>query len=402
MAIAHGISKQTIFKVQSALGTAASGAGGQLLRRRTSVFQLTKDTYASDEMVTHQQATTTRHGLRATSGRIAGLLSPATFKEFIESALRRDFAAGATTGAIITVTAAAANPQFVRSGGSFLTDGFKVFDVIRWTGWVAAANNARNFLITALTATDMTGIFLDGTAVVAEAEGVSVTGAVVGKKTYAPLTGHTNKYHTFEEWYADISRSELFVDNKVGQIAFGLPASGNTTIDIDLIGLNRVLAAAQVLTTPTDETSTDILTAVRGILRVNDNTIDLVTGAQITLVTGLTPDGPVVGSNSSPDISTGRIVVTGQFSAYFEDADLQELYDDETVLNLGMLLTADQTATADFMGLSLGRIKLNGDAPDDGEKGIVRTFPFTAEINTAGGTALANDKTIMTVQDSAA
>jgi hypothetical protein len=48
----------------------------------------------------------------------------------------------------------------------------------------------------------------------------------------------------------------------------------------------------------------------------------------------------------------------------------------------------------------MGRIKITGDAPDDGEKNIMRTYPFTAEINGSGGAALAWDQTIITVQDS--
>ena len=51
---------------------------------------------------------------------------------------------------------------------------------------------------------------------------------------------------------------------------------------------------------------------------------------------------------------------------------------------------------------TMGRIKLTGDAPDDGEKSILRTYPFTAELNSAGGAALAWDQTIITIQDSQA
>jgi hypothetical protein len=39
---------------------------------------------------------------------------------------------------------------------------------------------------------------------------------------------------------------------------------------------------------------------------------------------------------------------------------------------------------------------------DDGEKQIVGTYNFTAAINGAGGAALANNQTIISIQDSQA
>jgi hypothetical protein len=50
----------------------------------------------------------------------------------------------------------------------------------------------------------------------------------------------------------------------------------------------------------------------------------------------------------------------------------------------------------------MSRVKIFGDDADDGKKQIVRSYPFTAEINGAGGAALANDQTICSIQDSAA
>jgi hypothetical protein len=60
-------------------------------------------------------------------------------------------------------------------------------------------------------------------------------------------------------------------------------------------------------------------------------------------------------------------------------------------------------AAADFVAFSMSAIKIFGDAPDDGQaKEIVRSYPFTAQINAAGGAALANDSTIISIQDAQA
>ena len=411
MATAQGIRKQTTIGKQVALGTPLVGAGGQILRRETSVFALSKAMYESTEIVSHQQSTGSRHGVQAASGKIVGLISAGTYKLLMATAMRKDFVVGVNTGAIITVTSAStggANGTYTRSAGSYLTDGFKIGDVINWTGWTTtgAPNNSRNFVITALTATIMTGRHIDGppaTAVGAKVAGDSVTGTVMGKKTLAPMTGHTDDYFTIEEWYPDIVQSELFTDCKLQTMMIDIPGSGNSKINMDFIGLGRTAAAAQSFTTPAVETTTGIMASVNGLLMVNGAVVGNVTAVQITVAEGLTPDGPVVGSNFSPSVSRGRIKVTGQFTAFFADGVTPALFAAETATSLIVVLTADSTATSSFISLSIGRLKLGGDTPDDGEKAILRTYPFVAEINSAGGGAgLAYDQTILSIQDSAA
>ena len=58
--------------------------------------------------------------------------------------------------------------------------------------------------------------------------------------------------------------------------------------------------------------------------------------------------------------------------------------------------------TSDFVSFVIPRAKVMSDTTDDGKKQIVATYNFTAEINSSGGAALANDKTILGIQDSAA
>lgn len=404
MSLAQGIKKQTIFGTQVALGTPKTGAGGQILRRKTSVFSATRDMFENDEIVSHQQSTGVTYGLKKVAGKIDGLLSAGTYKLLMAQGLRKDFAATAPMAAGTDVTASVGAPQFVDASAGFLTAGLKVGDVGRWTGFTAggAGNNARNFLITALTAGNMTGVFLDGLPAAAKASGDTVTFTLPGKKTMAPLTGHTDTFFTFEEWFSDLARSERFDDCKVNQISFNLPATGNAEIGFDIIGLSRTLAAAQSFTTPTAETTTSVMSALNGAVYVNATKVGNITGAQFALDCGIKPVSAVLGSNSSPDVDRGRMKVSGSFTGLFDSATIQTLYDSETPTSLIIVVTTDPSATADFITFTMGRIKLTGDAPDDGEKSILRTYPFTAELNGAGGAALAWDQTVLTIQDSQA
>lgn len=404
---AQGLYKLTTFGKQVALGTPKVGAGGQVLRRKTSVFTASRDTTTNDEIVQHRQSTGITYGQKKASGKIDGNLSSGTYATLVAGALMADFAAVTpyNSGTDTSVAVTTGNyGTFTDASAGFLTAGLKVGMVGRWTGF-SSANNARNFWITALTASVMTGLMLDGSPVIADAGGVSddATFTPVGKFSKTPLTGHTNDFFTFEEWYSDKSRSELFPDCKVNQVMIGLPAQGPATISLDILGVGtRTLAGAQSFTSPTAETTTGVVQALHGAIFVNGASVEHVTTLSLTIDRGLTPVGASIGSAVSPDMNVGKIKVTGSFTAMFDSVTLSSLYDAETAVSMNVVSTVDNTATSDFVAFTLGKIKLTGDAPDDGEKVVLRTYPFTAEINGAGGTALAYDKTIVTVQDSQA
>jgi hypothetical protein len=406
MTIAQGINKITTIKTQSVLGTAASGSGGQTLRRKTSVTDKKRATYVNDEINSYQQSYGVNLGTASSSWAFDGLLSPLTYQIPMACLLRKTFASGVTT-ASASLTLAGTGPTYTltRGTGSYLTDGVKIGDVVQIaTGsFVNAVNLTNNFLVTGLTATVMTYITLNGSVCVAEGPIATSTVQVIGKKTMAAASSQTDTLITIEEWYPDIAQSEVFPDMRISQMDIGLPASGNATVKIAGMGLGvRTAGTAQVLTTPTAATTTNVLTSVRGALVVNGVQSVIVTGVTITIKAALTAEGPIVGSNYAPDMARGVIEVSGQFTALFADATLKALFDNETVTTLVCAMTADTTNAANFLAFSLSQIKLTGSAPDDGPKGIVRTYPFTASINLGGSSTTANDQTIISVQDSQA
>jgi hypothetical protein len=50
----------------------------------------------------------------------------------------------------------------------------------------------------------------------------------------------------------------------------------------------------------------------------------------------------------------------------------------------------------------LPRVKVGGADVDDGDKSLVRTLPFTALYNDAGGAGSSSEQTTISVQDSQA
>ena len=404
MAIAQGIQKALTFKKQTGLGVAAAGSGGQVMRREQSKFDLNKEHFENNEIVTHQQSTGVTAGARKVTGSVNGVLSMNTYSTIIASLLRKPFSATTPiTAAGLTIAGSAGAWTITRTAGSYLTDGIKIGDVIRLSvGTLNALNITKNLLVTALTATIATCRVVNASLLAAEGPITGCTVTVVGKKCIAPLTGQTQEYWTVEEWQADIARSDLYTDVVVGSVDIGLASKGNATFASSYAGLQRTSGTVQILTTPTAATTTNVLTAVNGVILVNGASVANITGATLKIDCSAAAMDAVVGSVVSPDVQRGRIKVSGQLTAYYQDGTMSALFDNATSTSAVIVVTDDSTAASDFIAFSLSAITLTGDSGDDGEKGIIRTYPFTAELNASGGAALANDQTIISIQDSQA
>lgn len=399
MALGSGTLKQVRIKKQSGLGVAAGTSGGQELRHVTSTLDIAKDAYQAAEKVSHLQVSDYRHGVQSAPGVLSGELSPGTYSLLMAALLAKDFITAPTTGALTNVTAAAGPPgTFTRAAGSFITDGFRVGMIVRWTGWTTTGtnNNSRNYRITALSATVMTTTGLLGEVVAAKASGDSVTCTVVGRPTYTPLTGHTNDYFGVEHWFPDVSLSELYNDVKVGGMTLSLPSTGLSTAQFNLLGRSVTRAGSVYFTSPTAATTTSLASAVDGMIRVAGTDVGIVTSAQITGARNLTTV-PVIGANVSPDIFSGRVVITGQITAILENATLRDLFLDETEADLWFMLRTNSGIAADFLSFFLPRVKFGSAGKDDGEKAIVQTLNFQALLKPA---ATGFESTTLLIQDS--
>ena len=403
MAQAAGVFKQLSYKQEVSYGLKPAAATAQSLRRVTSDLSLTKQTYQSNEIRTDQQMQDFRHGVRSVDGTIAGELSPGTYADFIDAALRRVRTTGATAGTM-SVTIAGAGPTYTvtRAAGSYLTDGFKRGDVVRLSvGVLNAANINKNLLIVTLTATIATVRVLNGVAMVAEGPIASTTMTVIGKKTFAPTSGHIDRSFSIEHWFADVAQSEVYTGCQPTKIDISLPPTGLATISIPMMGKDVETSTSQYFTSPTAATVTGLTAAVNGEILVGGVSVASLTGLTLSIESSRSGD-PVVGSNTIPTRFPGRILVSGQATAYFEDAVLRDAFLNEAEIEIMVVLTSDETATSNFLAFVLPRCKLGGNSKSDGEGGIVQTIPFQSLLPTTGGTGIANELTTVSVQDSAA
>lgn len=409
---ASGVFKSSRYKLESTYGTAAGQASGKELRRVTTGVALAKDTYGSSEIRSDLQMADFRHGVRRVAGPINGELSPGTWADFMSIILKRDFAA-ITAATSVSLTIAGTGPTYTvtRSAGDWLAGGFKKGLIVRLSvGGLNANNINKNLYIVDLTTTVMTVIVLNATALTAEGPIAGCTITVIGKTTFVPTTGHTNKSFSFEDWYSDAVQSELYLGCKLAQCNIALPPTGIATIGWDVRGQDfadtaakrtSVALTSQYFTSPTAANTFGTLAAVNGIVRVGGATIAILTGLSIAINANFTGD-PVVGSNVIPEQFPGRVTVSGQASMYFPDATMRDAFVNETEVEIMCVFSSDNSATSDFIAIAMPRCKLGGSTKDDGEKGVVQTLPFQALLNSAGGTGVNTERTTLMIQDSQA
>lgn len=405
MAIAQGFSKQTRIARQAAKGTIAATTAptAAILRRESSTFELAKESYTTENEITStRQVKSSRHGVKVVNGSLKGILSPGTYADPLAAVLRKEFTA-VTPLSGLSITVGGVPGAYTLTTTGLLVGGIKIGMVIRvtaGTGLNADVLN-KNLLVTNVTATVATCIVLNGSTMTL-GSGTACTITVPGKVTSAASSGHTNIYHTVEEWYPDTAVSERNVDVKFHKADFALPGTGNSSITFTATGLDQTTDSSAYFTAPTAETSTDALAAANGALLVNGAVVATVTDLSISIDgKGAAADG-VVGTNLRPDVFTGNLSVTGSFTAYFEGGTIPALFRDETATAIVSALTAGSAANADFMAFSMSNVKLNSSAPDDTATGLKRTYSFVGIYNSAGGAALANSATSIQVHDSAA
>ena len=398
--LAKGVDKKIAYRKETTWGVVAPDSGAKQLRRVTSQFNQKAEELQSSEIRQDYQIADYRHGSLSTEGSLNGELSPRTYADFFAAALAKDFAVGgSTTGASLTIAASGGFYTITRAAGSWLTDGFYVGNVIRLTGaGFAPANVGKNIQILSITALVLTVRTFDENTLTAEGPIAAAGAAVVGKQTFAPLTGHTSDSFTVEEFYGGgVNVSEVHTGNKVGSVAVQLPASGFCTVDFTFMGKGMMqTGASQHFATATTASTTGLTVGVSGSVLVNGVPAGVITNASFNIDRGLEA-AVVVGSKYAADIFDGRINVTGDFSTYFENEVYRDYFIDETKISLVFALTTGSEANAEVISFVLPSVKLGSSSRNDGETGIVQDHSFQAILNTVTTTGLP--ATTLLIQD---
>ena len=401
MPVQNASSAGLIYAAETTFGTAPSAGGTSQRMRYTpgSGINLLKDGFASNEVRPDQQISDFRHGARRVEGSVTGELSTVTWDDWLAAVMRNTWTAGVSYTQATGTSVALTGSVFTFGGGSLLTAGFKVGDIVRFTNVPApgAHVNNRNLRITALTATTMT-------VAAAPAGGnftaqTTFTLAAAGRKI---TNGQLLNQFSIEQNYPDLDMSELFTGCRIGGASFSMPPNGIATVGWQILGQQmQVLngANAPYFTSPTAAPTTGALTGIEGGLRLAGVEQAVVTQLDLNISLNLSQT-PVIGTPITPEIFYGRTVVTGQVSFYLENETLLNAFGNETEVDLVAVCLAAGTAPQDFLAFNLQRVKLNAASKQlVGEGGIIAQAPFQALLR-SGGAGTAFDTTTLTIQRS--
>jgi hypothetical protein len=392
MSLAEGVQARVAYKFytsgvmqtnsQPVSSTDPGPSGGQVLRRVGSTLKLAKDTYQSAEIRTDRQIVDMRHGTRRVTGSISGEFSPGTYSKFLEAALRGT-AEPVVTSAAATLTSAACDnalSTITFGGGDPVVEGFRVGQIMEFTGLTDPDNNNKNFIILGFSgASNRTLTVYPAPDTMAAALAFTVTSR--GKRLYMPSTGFVQRKVAIEEYHSDIDLARLYIENRVAGFNIGLPASGMSTIEFPMMGRDMEVfeqTQAPFFTAPLPETTAGIMAAVNGLLQVSGRTVGVVTG--ITLQMDLSPSSDaVVGQDFVPEVFLGSANITGQITADLEDGRFFADFLDEEELSILAFFTTTSAPDADAVSIFLPRIKLtDADVPLQGMGAQVQTMPFQA------------------------
>lgn len=363
MSIAELTSRTIAISKQSGLGaTSAPGDAAQYQNfRPDTTGGLEKESFESDSIRRDAQYSNPRHGLRQANFTLSQELQIGGHNQLFAALLRAAWAAGGASASSADRAFNATNRTITRTAGSFITDGFKVGDIIRAAGYAAGGNNGKNFRLTSVTATVLT--FADDawlTGLVTEAAGANVTLSTPGQKLQVPSSGHTKDYFTIEDFHSDISQSTLINDAIVNSAEIDVAPGAHATVNFNMLGLNADLdGTAEYFTGPPSAAPTGALLAgPEGKLRYDDADSTVMTQITLSIDSGGEVKA-VIGANVSPDAFRLGVRVTGSLGALFDGGAILDNFDDETEAGLMIYLFADSTASSAFLAIKLPNAKIN-------------------------------------------
>jgi hypothetical protein len=393
----QGINKIVAWKKEANWGVKPTATGAQSARRVTASFQLEKDVYQSNEINLSQQIKDFRHGTRRATGTLSGELSGNAYTDLIAAAVRRDFTAGVALTASSIVAVDAVNSKFVRSSGSWLSDGFKVGVVVETTGFAASGNNGL-FVITDVTATDLVVASFDATSpLITVAEGVAVSLTVLGDVTYIPTvaTERTDDSFSIEEFYPDTTISRTFLGMQVDSMSMNIAPNSMVTIDFGFLGKDAEAPTnSQYFTNPTAQPNEQIYSGPDGVLIINGVANRLTTSLTLNLANGIVQEA-VIGSTSIGAKARGKSNVTGSLTSIFDNDDYLDIFDGETEVDVTYALRTSDKSEA--FAIHFPRVKLGSGTTDDGEKVIILSSDYQALERIDGSTK--HYATTLVIQD---
>jgi hypothetical protein len=370
------------YKLETTFAVAAAGgAGATRLRATGGGLSLARATINPNDMRADMRTSMGRYGSRNVSGSYPTDLAVGGVDALIEAALRGTFAAAsAVTAATFTTLAPAVTTgnsgTFTAAAGSFITQGFRVGQVVRRTGSALAANNGRNLRVSGVTATLLTFTTSDGLPITGGA--ADATGSLDIQKRVIQGNPVVRRSFTFEEYGADMDETELFIGGRIATMRMSGGPDQMATVEFGIVGADEqalLPAASPYFTAPTVPSGIG-LTLADAVIRFGGVDVAVLTSADFTLDNRQAGQA-VIGGGVTPDVFEGRAAITGSVSAIRQDLGYVRKYLAETELELQLLFVEPEAEPKDYISVFIPRIKLGTPTKTLGADGaLIETLPF--------------------------
>lgn len=288
--------------------------------------------------------------------------------KLLESVMRSTWVAAvaiteATMTSITTTTS-----TIVAAGGSWITQGVRVGDVVRLTNHATAANNSINLRVVTVTASTIT---VAGTPLVLNASADSAFTLTILKKLKTNTSGPTRYSYSVEQYDTDVDLSEVFLGNRAISVRMRCAPGQQVQITWGFLGMdrNQLAAGASPFFTSPSVTTGDPLIADDAAIYYNGAAVTTFTGFDLEFIINAAGQ-PVIGSLVGPNIYDNDLLVRGSISGIRADFANLTLFSAETEFSMGIMFTAPGTAPVDTMSIWLPRVKIMGlSAPAGGGDG---------------------------------
>lgn len=198
--------------------------------------------------------------------------------------------------------------------------------------------------------------------------------------------GTTFKSFTLEDGALDIAQYRVFTGCAVNSLSMNLVPNAMVEATFGIVGAGAdTVSGSSIDASPTEPQSDDPFDTFSGTITEGGSSIAIISALDFTIENSLNP-AFVIGSATAPQMEYGRGRVTGNVTAYFQDAVLLNKFINETETSIQFTLSGDTSYTFDFPKVKYS----GGDIPLDNEQSRFVTLPFVGlyEADNDYGTSL--------------
>lgn len=357
-----------------------AAAAGQKVRILLQTFRVTskainleKEELESDEVDPDtRQVSDSRHGFNRVVGSPGFQFSRQDFDDIIEIAQGAAFSEPTAVSGI-NLGIDGTTKILDRASGSWITDGYRVGDIIEVAGFANGANNT-NWLVLAVAALNLT-LYDPNDAIITEVAGAGRTVSLKGKRCDIS-TVLTTMY--MERQFLDTGKYQKFNGVAINELPFSVSPRAIVTAAATLLGMSSaaIVSASESGVNPEAKSASSPYDAFTGLLHEGGTAITVVTGLDWNINNNRTLEA-VIGSKFSPDVFEGDARGNGTLTSFFESETMYNKFVNETESTIFLRLN-DPDGT-NFCSVVFPRVKYNGGNMDPPQRGPVPIqMPFKA------------------------